>query len=278
MKLAFCFLTRADLLQAALWQEFFAAGPAADFAIYCHPKEPDAVTSPVLAGRVIERRVLTSPAHISLVEATLALFAAAFRADDANEYFILLSESTIPIMSFGEIYAELGAAESCSLIAWQACLPGSEHYGRLSNIADGARFANPFYSHDQWIVLHRRHVGALLEKSYLADFARVFAPDEHYFMNVLVHALRVPLDQLVNRRTSFVSWLDPEVRSTTDPATGRLLSRTIHPKTFTSLSAWDLFGAQNHWFLRKVTASCDCSLALARVRSPAAWRNPRPIS
>src|SRR5262249_52461715 len=148
------------------------------------------VKSHFLAGRIISERVSTRHAHISIVDATLALFAAAYCDDAENQYFILLSESTIPIVPFAAICSELARCESRSLIPFSVPPPGTEHHARLQTIANNAIFAKAFYLHDQWIVLHRRHVAALLDRSALAQFARVFAADEHYIMNVLVHVKR----------------------------------------------------------------------------------------
>jgi len=39
----------------------------------------------------------------------------------------------------------------------------------------------------------------LLDHPSLALFSNVFAPDEHYFMNALVHLKGASLDQFVNR-------------------------------------------------------------------------------
>src|SRR5262249_19140386 len=97
---------------------------------------------------------------------------------------------------------DLARCESRSLIPFSVPPPGTEHHARLQTVANHAIFAKAFYHHDQWIVLHRRHVAALLDRSALARFARVFAADEPYIMNILVHVKGVPLDQIDSRRTT----------------------------------------------------------------------------
>jgi hypothetical protein len=57
-------------------------------------------------------------------------------------------------------------------------------------------FAKAFYLHDQWIVLHRRNLAALLDRSALAQFARVFGADEHYIMKPAM-TIRPALGKLV---------------------------------------------------------------------------------
>jgi hypothetical protein len=75
MKIAFCFLTQSDVFHPTIWEAFFA--DAEKLRVYCHPKYPALVKSHLLAGRVISERVSTRHGHISIVDATLALFAAA---------------------------------------------------------------------------------------------------------------------------------------------------------------------------------------------------------
>jgi hypothetical protein len=266
MKIAFCFLTQGDLLQPALWQAFFATAPQGRCNVYCHPKTPAAVTSEILSGRIIRERVATRHGDISIVAATLALFAAALADDVDNQFFVLLSESTIPIVPFAPIAGELAYAGPRSFVSYSVPAPDTEHHLRLRQVAGGARFAAAFYHHEQWVVLHRSHVLGLLDRSPLAQFGRVFAADEHYVMNVLVHLRATPLEQFVNRRTTFVNWRDQETRVRSGEETGEAGWLTYHPKTYTTLSALDLSEARNAWFFRKVTASCDCRLAFERLR------------
>src|SRR5262249_9917358 len=158
--------------------------------------------------------------------------------DDAeNQYFILLSESTIPIVPFAAICSELARCESRSLIPFSVPPPGTEHHARLQTIANNASLPTAFYLHDPWSVLHDRHVAALLERSALAQFARVLAAAEPYIMNVLVDVKGVPLEQIDSRRTTFVNWREPEVKISPHPEIGGAIAQTVHPKTYHSLSA-----------------------------------------
>jgi hypothetical protein len=267
MKIAFCFLTLDDLHLPAIWDAFFAAAAPTQFGIHCHPKNPERVTNRLLRDRIVapSLRVPTRHGDVSLVAAMLSLFASAFDEGD-NDYFILASESTIPITSFSRIREDLARCSPRSLVNYRVPAPGSEHHARLDAIEGGARFAKAFYSHDSWLVLHRRHVVPLLTQSYLPLFGRVRFPDEHYFMNVLVHMKGVPADEFICRRTTFVNWKDREIRQYTDPATGKK-RHTRHPKTYTTLAPSDLNAAGEAWFFRKVAASCDCTLVLERVAS-----------
>jgi hypothetical protein len=269
MKIAFCFLTRGDLLQPNVWNAFFAAAPPERYSVYCHPKDPAAVVSPLLRDGIIPRCVETRHGHASLVQATVNLFAHACETDADVAYCILLSESTVPIVPFAAIHDALARLQPRSLVPYQVPPPGTEHHGRLAAVRHGERFASAFFQHDQWIVLHRRHVVLLREAPALDLFANMFAPDEHYFMNVLIHMQGAPLGEFVNRRTSFVNWREREVRTYTDRASGRFIGRTVHPKTYRSLPAEEIAAARNQgcWFFRKIDAACDCTALLPSLES-----------
>ncbi len=267
MKIAFCFLTRGDLLQQKIWELFFAGAPRERFTIYCHPKEPERVAGALLSGRVVKDRVPTQHGHVSLVQATLNLFAQAYADDPANEYFVLLSESTIPIVPFAQFYDGLVNCQSRSVVSFQVAAPNSEHHQRLSSVRQPELFSSAFFYHEQWVILHRRHVALLRELPGLALFSKAFAPDEHYFMNTLVHLKGAPLDQFANQRATFVNWREREIRTYTNKHTGAFVGRTVHPKTYRQLSAADLEEARRDgcWFFRKVDADCDCAAVWPRL-------------
>ena len=188
MKIAFCFLTRANLLQAQLWNRFFEQADPGKYTVYCHPKEPERVTDSILADRIIGNLVPTEYAHVSLVVATLSLFMTAYAADPENEYFVLVSESTIPIIPFALVYRSLSGAGPRSLANFKVPPANTEHHRRLFSLQQPLRFQSSFFQHDQWIILHRRHVSLLNDFPLVEEFQRMYASDEHYFMNVLVHA------------------------------------------------------------------------------------------
>jgi hypothetical protein len=272
MKIAFCFLTRGDLLQPKVWDSFFAGASAEKYTVYCHPKHPEQVSGPILAGRIIDQRVPTRHGHVSIVKASLHLFSQAYDADKDNEYFILLSESTIPIVPFDDLYRAIALHGAHSIISYSVPPADTEHHQRLFTVTQPELFAPAFFYHDQWVALHRRHVAMLLDHPALALFAEVFAPDEHYFMNTLVHLKGASLEQFVNQRTTFVNWRDREVKLHASRETGQVVGQTVHPKTYRQLSDADLAEARSGgcWFFRKVDAACDCADVVKGLLSPTA--------
>lgn len=264
MKIAFCFLTRGDLIQPDPWERFFAAADRSRFNIYCHPKSPDAVGRGVLRGAVIDHLVPTRHGDVSIVAATLNLFNAALRDDPDNAWFVLLSESAVPIRPFAEVLADCEKLGPASAIAYRRPAPGSEHAKRLAKLPRPDLFRGVWFHHDQWVVLSRRHVALLRDDAGLLEFRKVFAPDEHFFMSALVGRRGVPMAEIANRRTTFVNWDEMEVRPRVNPRTGRV-TRTAHPKTYDRLTAADVETARaaGCWFFRKVSAACDCTPVLA---------------
>jgi hypothetical protein len=255
MSIALCFLTVGDLSQPAMWEAFLAQGDG--YRIYCHPKHPEQVATHFLKDRIIAGRVATGHGQVSLVDATLNLFRAAY-TDERNQHFILLSDTTIPIMAFADVARELSALSGKSIISFRIPAAGTEHFRRQAALPPDCRF-NPFFEHDQWVVLSRKHAGLVLDKPKLQSFARMFAADEHYFMNILAHHCAVRPDEVLNRRKTFVNWKDREVKEVKDAA-GRLLRRTVHPRTYDSLTSSDVLAARGLgcWFFRKVSRSADC--------------------
>jgi hypothetical protein len=274
MKIAFCFLTRGDLFQPKVWESFFSSAPLEKYTIYCHPKEPEHVASPILSGRIINDRVPTRHGDVSIVKATLNLFSTAHNDDEDNQYFVLVSESTIPIVSFDYLYKSVERNGSHSITSYNVPPPNIEHHQRLFTVKQRELFSSAFFSHDQWIILHRQHVSMLLDHPSLALFNNVFAPDEHYFMNALVHLKGASLDQFVNQRATFVNWRDKVIKTYTSPETGQVLGRTVHPKTYHQLSAADIKEARNGdcWFFRKVDAECDCTIVTKHLLRAARYQ------
>ena len=267
MKIAFCFLTRANLHQPRLWENFFSQSKGRH-TVYCHPKFPENVTDLLLTDRIIQNRVPTEYAHVSLVVASISMFLTAYADCDENEYFVLASESTIPIVPFDLIYQELLRANGRSLIRYYLPEPGTELHGRLqerlSMIEPPSLFSSPSYAHSQWFALHRSHVALLRDYPAIEAFMKVYAADEHYFMNTLVHLKGRPLGEFANKATTFANFREPEVKRYSVPNTKQELVsiETFQPRTYEHISAADLSEAKatGAWFFRKVTEQCDCSI------------------
>ena len=258
MKTAFCFLTRGDVHHPSIWAKFFASAPQSSYTVYAHPKEASLVRSDLLRDRIIENCVPTIHGHVSIVAAVLNLFHAAFHDDSENEHFILLAENAIPIVPFETVCRELLSFQNRSLLYFHIPDIGSEHHQRLRHVRNRELFEKQFFLHENWIVLCRRHVAQLIERHYLPLFEEMYAADEHYWMNVMVHILGVPLQEFANRRTTFANWAEKEIA--THPRPNGPPAVTLHPKTYRTLNDDDVAEARRHqcWFLRKISPDCNC--------------------
>jgi hypothetical protein len=227
MKVAFLFLTRDGLHAEELWAEFFRGADPAQFSLYAHTKTPPPASSVLARGRIGEI-VPTEWGTISLVRATLALLRAAM-ADGANGKFVLLSESCVPLYPFARIYAELMKDERAWLHhsvtpPWMVHQKGpTREFLRWSKqIEQVVPAPASLLKQQQWMAVTRP-----LAQLFLADGADytalwdggLFAPDEHYFVNVLAHELRRTGGALagasaaeclervaLNRRLTYVEW------------------------------------------------------------------------
>lgn len=107
-RIAFLFITRQKLPHEALWERFFAGVDPELYSIYMHNstvvEEPGYSNSSVF----YQRAVPTKPVWrftVQLVDTFRRLMAfALLDTDRANMWFVLLSESCIPVRSFPFVY------------------------------------------------------------------------------------------------------------------------------------------------------------------------------
>ncbi|KAK4744219.1 hypothetical protein SAY87_010531 [Trapa incisa] len=110
-KIAFLFLARRNLPLDFLWSSFFEDADAANFSIYVH-SEPDFVLdesttrSRFFYNRQLRNSIQVVWGEASMVEAEKILFSAALE-DPANQRFVLLSDSCVPLYNFSYIYKYL---------------------------------------------------------------------------------------------------------------------------------------------------------------------------
>lgn len=203
-KVAFMFLTVNDLNHGELWRVFFEAAHPALYRIVCHPKHPDRIPgSSILKANIIDKLVRTSWAHNSLVEATILMMRSALE-DPLVEKFVLLSESCIPVDTFDNIYRAIVLQEMSSFSYNPEYHKTIDHGARFKNLNNSRLRIPParFMKAHQWFVLDRRAASVCAAGEFLHDFDRVFASDEHYFINICAHH-KIPF---LNLRRTFVDF------------------------------------------------------------------------
>ncbi|KGN63418.2 hypothetical protein Csa_021956 [Cucumis sativus] len=107
-KIAFLFLTRKKLPLDFLWANFFKNGDQAKFSIYIHSQpgfvyDKSNTKSPIFYNRQLNNSVQVLWGESTMIEAERLLFSAALD-DPANQRFVLLSDSCIPLHNFSHTY------------------------------------------------------------------------------------------------------------------------------------------------------------------------------
>lgn len=243
MRLVFLFLTRCNHHSIDTWNRFFDGVPTDLYSIYCHPKNMP--SQRLLLDNTIHRRVPTQWGDISLVKATLLLLRTALR-DPENGYFILVSDSCIPIVDFDFLYAHLHETLG-KRYSYLAYTHRENRLTRYEKLHPGLRQHLPwkhFYSQHQWMILNRHHVERFVESSLIPAFQRVHAADEHYF--IACFYLWGILDQCINHKTTYCDWSD---------------TSSDHPRPFSRVTHSTIMDAQAKrcFFLRKVSRDCQYS-------------------
>lgn len=239
---AICLLTVGDI-HPFLTKSFETTEFQTHFRLFIHPKFENRV-NPTIRKYCIPaaNRVQTKWGHVSLVSATLSLMYCALQNPEID-YIILLSENHIPLYTWDELWKLIK-------VEWE------EGKGRMNiHKASPERwssFQRPpivpfhlFYKHSQWLSFTRQMATFFVfpKYNYTQQFAKMLAPDEHYFITTLIHH-RINADSVfLTHSTTFVSF-PPK--------------NTGHPSIFNSISLEYInkLKDQKYWFFRKVSTDC----------------------
>jgi len=232
-KLALCFLTYGNLSQPALWSRIFERHK--DLVnVYIHNKNEFVDTEHGLERYCLKERIPTAWGRLSLVQATLLLFRAALQ-DQENEFFILLSDTCIPVLPMEEIYRRVFDTDSNIIYSFQSDM---HRYDRLR---DKSLFRKEnFMKQSQWCILNRETAVFFNTRDFTGIFSPDYGvPDEHYFVNLCL-AHKIPFE---NTKITYTRWTAADSR---------------HPHMFGRLTAADLKRVQESGclFMRKVSENC----------------------
>ena len=177
-KIAFLFLTVGGLKKYEEWSNFFERGTG-KYNLYFHSK--DISGQYLVDENQIDNKVITKWGDISLVKATNNLLEASF-SDESNDYFVLLSESCLPIYSFDYTYSKIIKEDKSWIFYYKWNHPHNIHrFNKINNLNS----IDKFYKQSQFFLLKRDHVEIILKNNLLNDFSKVNVPDEHYYINIL---------------------------------------------------------------------------------------------
>lgn len=235
-KLAFCFLTYDNLNKSDIWKHFFNNIDSKLYNIYFNSKHD--TTDDFKQYQIKNRYTNTKWGDISLVKATLKLFEEAFNQDENNEYFILLSNSCIPINNFNNLYNYLIETNQSHIYG----IPRNDIINRFDDLKDQTFFNKKDWKYQyQWMVLKRELVEFFIKNDYCDIFGdNIFCPDEHYFINLCIK-FNLPFN---NKSLTFVNWDDysdnPEYRK--------------YPKTYDEVDINKMLELKkDYFFMRKIS-------------------------
>lgn len=234
-KIAFCFLTYGNVSQPTLWKKFFN-NHEDKYNIYIHNKEYFTDETQHFEKYCINNRVETKYAHISVVKATLELFKNAF-LNPENQYFVLLSESCIPLYNFEHIYSRI--QEANGNIIQSGYNNNMERYNGLTyeNFFD----RNNFAKQNPCLILNRPTTEFFINNNFEYLFNdNFYAPDEHYFVNLCIK-FNIPY---VNNNINYANWE---------------INHQGRPKTYYNLTIEEINDIKSYGFLfmRKINKECN---------------------
>uniref|UniRef100_A0ACD5TE62 Uncharacterized protein n=1 Tax=Avena sativa TaxID=4498 RepID=A0ACD5TE62_AVESA len=207
-KVAFMFLTRGPLPLAPLWERFFNATGGKDlFSVYVHTTPGYRLDFP--PSSPFHRRQVPSKAtrwgDVNIVDAERRLLANAL-LDLANERFVLLSESCIPLHPLPTIHAYLTHSRHSFVGAFDD--PSRLGRGRYRIGLAPVVSLSQWRKGPQWFELDRHlAIFAIADEQYYQRFREAcLAPcyvDEHYLPTVLT--IKTPT-KIGNRSVTWVDW------------------------------------------------------------------------
>ncbi|CAO1945640.1 unnamed protein product [Urochloa humidicola] len=171
-KVAFLFIARAGVPLDFLWDAFFRNGDEGRFSVYVHSApgfQLDRTTtgSPYFYGRQLARSVKVVWGEATMVEAERMLFAAALQ-DPANQRFVLLSDSCVPLYNFSYIYTYLMASPKSFVDSFV-----DKTEKRYNQNMSPAITKDKWRKGSQWVVLTRKHAEVVVgDKNVLQVFRR----------------------------------------------------------------------------------------------------------
>lgn len=171
-KLAFLFLIIDDINNPEIWEKYLEDINRRN--IYVHPKHPENVKS-FLKNYIIDDLRETTWGFI--INAYEALFTTAIKDDELNKYFIIISESDIPVKSFNTLY---NFVKSNYIELWE--ITKFDENNRLNNLKVFP--IKNIIKHSAFYILDRSTVHNLLISPYLQNF-KEFQLAEEFFLSIV---------------------------------------------------------------------------------------------
>ena len=227
MKITFCFLVVDKVKNTLLWQDFFSKNTC-EYEIIIHSKNKNNNYKDysVFKDKIIKKTAYTKWGH--LMNAQQKMWKS---VDQNSDYYVLLSESCIPLNSFGILHNYLNSCNNKSLL----------FYNDIWWKQKDTTTFNWKGAH-QWIIFNNRHLKLLSDKNLLKQIhKKVEHADDESFPATALSFMNKLESECIHKKTTFVDW-------------NRNVNR-MHPYTFINLTTddWKMLedAAETHFFARK---------------------------
>ncbi|XP_078163962.1 glycosyltransferase BC10-like isoform X1 [Carex rostrata] len=245
-KVAFLFLARSNLPLDFVWDTFFKNAESEKFSIYVHSKpgfvfDASTTKSTFFYDRQLKNSVKVIWGGSTMIEAERLLLKSAL-VDPANQRFVLLSDSCVPLYKFTYIYNYLMASRKSFVDIFLDKKEG-RYNPKMASIITKQKWRKG----SQWIALVRKHAEVVVSdktvfrvfKKYCkrllgTEFTRMHRikaifqmesgdciPDEHYVQTLF--SIKDLENEIEKRTITYTSWNQLE---------DSMDRKTWHPKTF----------------------------------------------
>lgn len=226
-KVAFLFLTRRNVPLDFLWGCFFENADVGNFSIYIHSEpgfvfDESTTRSAFFYNRQLTNMIKVSWGEASMIQAERLLLEAALE-DPANQRFVLLSDSCVPLYNFSYIYNNLMASPRSFVDSFL-----DEKEGRYNPAMSPVIPKNKWRKGSQWVSLVRGHAEIVVDDEVIFPVFKKFCkrrppldaskgkqniklqkqhnciPDEHYVQTLL--AMSDLEGELERRTVTYTLW------------------------------------------------------------------------
>lgn len=248
-KIAFLFLVRRGLPLDFLWGSFFENADMGNFSIYVHSEpgfefDESTTRSRFFYGRQLKNSIQVIWGESSMIEAERLLLDAALE-DPANQRFVLLSDSCVPLYNFSYIYSYLMASPRSFVDSFLDVKEGRYH-PKMSPVIPKDKWRKG----SQWIALIRSHAEVIVDDVVILPVFKKLCkrrppldaskgklniklqkqhnciPDEHYVQTLL--SMSELEGELERRTVTYTVW---------NQSATKMENKGWHPKTFSYANA-----------------------------------------
>lgn len=243
-KIAFLFLVRRNLPLDFVWESFFENVDKANYSIYVHSEpgfvfDESTTRSALFYHRQLKNSIKVAWGEASMIQAERLLFDEALQ-DPANQRFILLSDSCVPLYNFSYIYNYLMFSPR-SFVDSFLDKKDVRYNPKMSPVIPKKKWRKG----SQWVALIRRHAEVVAADEIVYPIFKKFCkrrppvdpskgmkniklqkqhnciPDEHYVQTLL--AMNDFEFELERRTLTYTSW---------NQSSGNPKGDAWHPYTF----------------------------------------------